>query len=128
MLDIKMISDSPDVIAPDGAEVRILCQTGRGSMAHFRLAPGEIARPVAHRTIDEVWYIVSGAGRMWRKLDDREEIADLRPGISISLPVGTHFQFRCDGNAPLEAVAIAMPPWPGMDEAFAVDGPWEATT
>ena len=48
----RQISEAPDVIAPDGSEVRSLCQTGRGSMAHFTLAPGAIAKAVAHRTID----------------------------------------------------------------------------
>ena len=76
------------MIAPDGSEVRILCQTGRGSMAHFTLAPGAIAKAVAHRTIDEVWYVVSGRGRMWRRLDDQEETVELRAGLSLTIPQG----------------------------------------
>ena len=36
----RQIGAAPDVIAPDGSEVRILCQTGRGSMAHFTLGAG----------------------------------------------------------------------------------------
>jgi mannose-6-phosphate isomerase-like protein (cupin superfamily) len=45
----------------------------------------------------------------------------------LTIPTGTHFQFRCDGTAPLEAVAVTMPPWPGAGEADAVAGPWQAT-
>jgi mannose-6-phosphate isomerase-like protein (cupin superfamily) len=44
--------------------------------------------------------------------------------VSISLPVGTKFQFRCDGVEPLRAVGVSMPPWPGDDEAYPVEGPW----
>jgi mannose-6-phosphate isomerase-like protein (cupin superfamily) len=123
----RQINEAPDVLAPDGSEVRILCQTGRGSMAHFTLAPGAIAKAVAHRTIDEVWYVISGRGRMWRRHGEREETVELRAGLSLTIPQGTHFQFRADGDAPLAAVGVAMPPWPGEDEAYVVEGPWQPT-
>jgi mannose-6-phosphate isomerase-like protein (cupin superfamily) len=124
MFASRQTGEAADVIAPDGSEVRILCATGRGSMAHFTLAPGAVARAVAHRTIDEVWYVLSGRGRMWRKLGAQEEIVELRAGLSLSIPQGARFQFRADGDAPLAAVGVAMPPWPGDDEAYLVEGPW----
>ena len=34
-------SEAPDVIAPDGSEVRVLASVPRGSMAQFTLPPGE---------------------------------------------------------------------------------------
>ena len=49
---------------------------------------------------------------------------DLRPGISIAIPPGAHFQFRNDGDEPLHCVGVTMPPWPGMDEAYEVGGIW----
>ena len=125
--ETKALNPAPDVMAPDGSEVRILCRVAGGSMAHFSLPPGAVSKPVAHRTVEEVWFVVSGRGRMWRRLGDREETVDLLPGTSISIPVGTHFQFRCDGAEPLAAVGVTMPPWPGMDEAQAVEGPWTPT-
>lgn len=125
--DTKRVSGKPDVIAPDGSEVRILCGTGRGSMAQFSLPPGAVSKAVAHRTVEEVWYVVSGSGRMWRQLEGREEITELAPGLSISIPVGTHFQFRCDGTAALVAVGTTMPPWPGDGEAYLVEGKWPPT-
>jgi mannose-6-phosphate isomerase-like protein (cupin superfamily) len=114
-----------DVIAPDGCEVRLLAATPRGSMAHFTLGPGQTAHAVAHRTVEEVWYFLSGHGRMWRRLGERSEIAEVAAGISIALPTGTWFQLRNDGQEPLAAVAVTMPPWPGEDEAYFVDGAWE---
>ena len=125
--ETTMIAAAPDAIAPDGAEVRLLGSLPHGSMAAFRLAPGVVARAVAHRTVEEIWYFTAGRGRMWRKLGDREEIVEAAPGVSITIPTGTHFQFRCDGDEPLEAVAVTMPPWPGADEAFIVAGIWEPT-
>ena len=116
-----------DLIAPDGCEVRILAQSPRGSMAHFTPEPQQVSRAVAHRTVEEVWYFLSGHGRMWRQLGEREEIVDVAPGVSLSIPLGTHFQLRNDTDEPLAAVAVTMPPWPGADEAVFVEGRWPAT-
>lgn len=127
VLSSRRLPDAPDVTAPDGSDVRILCGTGRGSMAHFTLVPGGVSRAVAHRTIDEIWFVAAGVGRMWRRFGETEEVTELRAGLSLTLPVGTAFQFRCDGAEPLEAVGVAMPPWPGDDEAYPVEGPWRAT-
>ena len=123
----KKISIFPDAIAPDGSEVRVLCQLPRGGLAVFSLPPKAVSKAVAHRTVEEVWYIVSGKGRIWRKLGDQEEIAELGPGTSLTIPTGTHFQFRCDGPEPLNAIGATMPPWPGESEAFFVDGAWQPT-
>lgn len=118
------LSTTPDTMAPDGSEVRILCTGTRGSMAHFTLPAGAVSRAVAHRTIEEIWLFLSGTGRMWRKNGDGESVIDVEHGTSIFIDVGTHLQFRADGEAPLVAVGTAMPPWPGADEAYDVPGIW----
>jgi mannose-6-phosphate isomerase-like protein (cupin superfamily) len=123
----KTLAAAADVIAPDGCGVRLLAQTPRGSMAHFTLGPGQVSRAVAHRTVEEVWYFLAGKGRMWRRHGEAEEIIEVAPGVSLSIPLGTHFQLRNDGAEPLAAVAVTMPPWPGEDEAFFVEGRWPAS-
>jgi mannose-6-phosphate isomerase-like protein (cupin superfamily) len=123
----RIISVEPDAMAPDGSEVRVLAQTARGSMAQFTLPAGKISIAVAHRTVEEVWFFVSGQGEFWRKIGVTESIVPIRPGLSISIAVGTHFQFRNDGTEPLVAIGTTMPPWPGMDEAYVVDGRWVPT-
>ena len=125
--DTKQRAAAPDAVAPDGSEVRVLCRTARGSMAQFTLPPGAVSRAVAHRTVEEVWCFVSGHGRMWRQLDGWDEVAEVGPGTSVSIPVGTRFQFRCDGDEPLVALGVTMPPWPGETEAYAVEGRWPPT-
>ena len=127
ILDATRIGESPDLLAPDGSQVRLLCRTARGSMAHFTLPPGAVSIAVAHRSIEEIWYFVRGQGRMWRRQGAFEEILEVGPGLSLAIPTGTHFQFRCDGEEPLAAVGVAMPPWPGAEEAYPVVGPWRAT-
>ena len=47
-------------------------------------------------------------------------------GVALSIPLDTGFQFRANGTRPLELVIATMPPWPGADEAVAIDGPWDA--
>lgn len=124
ILPTRQRSETPDVVAPDGSEVRVLAATSRGSMAQFTLPPGAVSKAVAHRSVEEVWLCTHGRGRMWRKLDAAETTVDLRPGISVAIPVGAHFQFRNDGEEPLHCVGVTMPPWPGMDEAYEVAGVW----
>ena len=116
-----------DAVAPDGSDVRLLLALSAGSLAHFELAPGTTSIAVAHRTVEEIWYFLSGRGAMWRRLDGHEEIVPVDVGVSITLPVGTHFQFRSFGNGPLTAVGITMPPWPGDGESFEVSGKWTPT-
>lgn len=123
----RPLGEKPDAIAPDGSEVRLLVALARGSMAHFRLAPGGVSRAVRHASVEELWYFVAGRGRMWRRDETGESVVEVRPGMSLDIPVGTAFQFRADGEEPLEAVGVTMPPWPGADEAIFVDGAWPAT-
>lgn len=125
--DSKKLPTNPDVTAPDGSDVRILLALAGGSMAHFELAPGQTTLAVTHRTVEEIWYILGGQGEMWRRQGAREETVALEPGICLTIPLGTDFQFRTLGDEPLCAVAVTMPPWPGEGEAVPVDGPWLST-
>ncbi|HLW72113.1 MAG TPA: cupin domain-containing protein [Candidatus Binataceae bacterium] len=117
----------PSAIAPDGTDVRMLLQLNSGSLAHFELAPGKISHAVTHRTIEEIWYFLGGQGEMWRKQGDREQIVPIEAGVCTTIPSGTKFQFRSYGYAPLVVVVITIPPWPGGDEAYEVDGKWKPT-
>jgi hypothetical protein len=125
--DTKRIPDAPDAIAPDGSEVHLLGSLPRGSMAV--LPPGAgggvESRLSSHSRGDLVLY----RGTRLDVAQARRPGRDHRgaPGVSITLPIGTQFQFRCDGGARLEAVAVTMPPWPGADEAHPGSGIWEST-
>jgi mannose-6-phosphate isomerase-like protein (cupin superfamily) len=123
-MQARQLPETPDVTAPDGSDVRILCDLKGGSMAHFSLDPGKVSKAVMHRTVEEIWYIIAGEGEMWRADSRQEMVIALRPGLSLTIPVGTSFQFRSTGPSALEAVAITMPPWPGEDEAVLVKGVW----
>ncbi|GEO18222.1 hypothetical protein [Microvirga aerophila] len=47
----ERLSTLPDAIAPDGSEVRVLCSTSRGSLAHFTLPARAVSKAMARRTI-----------------------------------------------------------------------------
>ncbi len=121
------LQDAVQVVAPDGSDVHVLCAAGRGSMIRVELKPGVTSKAVTHRTVEEIWFILDGSGEMWRADDDGEEVVALEPGTCMTIPVGTRFQFRTTSDTPLRSVAVTMPPWPGMDEAYVIDGPWEPT-
>lgn len=110
-------------VAPDGSHVRELLRLTGGSMAHFSLSAGAVSGAVTHRTVEEIWYIVGGSGQMWRRLGPTEATIELTVGTALTIPRGTHFQFRA-GDHGLQAIAITMPPWTGGNEAVFVDGPW----
>jgi mannose-6-phosphate isomerase-like protein (cupin superfamily) len=118
---------TPSEFAPDGSAVRVLLGLAGGTMAHFELAAGEVSRAVVHRTVDEVWLILSGSGELWRKQATREEFVALEVGVCVSLPRGTHFQFRASGAEALTMVAATIPRWPGDGEAELVPGPWRSS-
>jgi mannose-6-phosphate isomerase-like protein (cupin superfamily) len=123
----KFLPAQRDEVAPDGSDVRILLSLDRGSMAHFELGPGQISGAVVHSTVEEIWYILRGRGEMWRRKDGQEEVVTMEPGVCLTIPVGTQFQFRALGEEPLAAVGVTMPPWPGMAESSDVVGKWRRT-
>ena len=125
--ETRRAAAAPDAIAPDGSQVRILSGLSRGGLALFSVSPGAVAKAVAHRTVEELWYVVAGRGRLWRKLGQEEAIVELDHGVSLGIPTGASFQFRCEGAEALTIVGATMPPWPGIDEAYAVEGIWPPT-
>jgi mannose-6-phosphate isomerase-like protein (cupin superfamily) len=116
-----------DAVAPDGSDVRVLLQVGVAGLAHFELAAGQTSVAVCHRTVEEIWYFLSGRGDMWRESGDHEEVVPVSAGVSVTIPLGTSFQFRATGEEPLAAIGATIPPWPGAGEALLVPGPWEPT-
>ena len=107
--------------------VRTYADEGKsGLRIDGREALQRLIRDVAHRTVEEIWYVIAGRGEMWRKAGEYEETVVLEPGVCLTIPRGTHFQFRALADDGISAIGITMPPWPGSDEAYEVEGPWSA--
>lgn len=118
---------SPDARSPAGAEIRYLIEGTTGNMIHSTVPPGQVNRATVHATVSEFWHVLAGEGEIWRRDASGEATTALQPGVTIDIPVGTAFQYRCTGGDPLRFICISMPPWPGDHEATRIDGPWTPT-
>ena len=114
----------PDAVAPDGSEIYFkVGDAERASLVEVRLGPGMVSRPVRHRTVEEIWYVTSGRGRVWRRQSDGTdgETAAVGPGDALRIPTGWAFQFAAEAEGELRFACFTSPPWPGLDEAVPVD-------
>ena len=126
-MQTRPFPNKPDAHSPAGAEIRYLIDGTTGNMIHSTVPPGQVNRATVHATVSEFWHVLSGTGEIWRRDHGGEEVTALEPGVSIDVPVGTAFQYRCTGPEPLQFLCVAMPPWPGDDEATLIEGPWPPT-
>jgi mannose-6-phosphate isomerase-like protein (cupin superfamily) len=114
------VGDQPMVLAPDGSEIRPLLSVAGASVVHCTLPPGAVSQAVRHHTVEEVWYVLSGAGELWREAG----AVALRPGVAAAIPLPGAFQFRAGDAEPLAILIGTFPAWPGPQEAQAAHGPW----
>lgn len=116
-----------DAKSPAGADIRFIMDGPTGNMIHSTVPPGQINRATRHKSVSEFWHVLEGRGQIWRRNETGESTVDLEPGVSIDIPTGTAFQYRNTGTTALKFICIAMPPWPGEDEAQFVEGIWQAS-
>ncbi len=125
--DVVRLKKDYDYLAPDGSEIRLLVAGDNGGLAHCVLPAGATTKAVRHRTVEELWYVLDGEGEVWRQRDgEPARIDKVQAGDSLRIPVGTSFQFRASRDAALKLMLATAPPWPGAQEAVAVDGGFEA--
>jgi len=124
-MQTRPFPSAPEARSPAGAEIRYLMGGTTGDMIHSTVPPGQVNRAAVHATVSEFWHVLSGEGAIWRRDASEEQITPLTPGVTIDIPVGTAFQYRCTGAEPLQFICVTMPPWIGDQEATIIDGPWE---
>ena len=115
----------PDVTAPDGSEIRLLADgrhhARKSSMVEVTLPADQVSRPVYHRTVEEIWYILEGEGQVWRCPPGADAASippqPVSPGDALVIPTGWHFQFAAAPDGSLRFLCHTTPPWPGEDEA-----------
>ena len=117
-------AESPDTLAPDGSEIRLLLgateAATKASLVEVTLGAGQVSRPVRHRNVEELWYVLEGFGRVWRCPPGHDPASadpvDVGPGDALVIPTGWSFQFAA-GDSALTFLCFTSPPWPGEDEA-----------
>ena len=118
-------NDAADAVAPDGSEIRLLVgpehAVSGASMCEVTLRAGQVSRPVYHRRVEEIWYVLEGSGQVWRcppEADPREvSPVRVRAGDALAIPTGWRFQFQASSGGDLRFLCFTTPPWPGPDEA-----------
>lgn len=126
MILTKRLPKNPNYLAPDGSEIRLLPAMKGGGLCECVLPKGAVSKAVKHRKVEEIWYFLEGEGQVWRKSRTEEKVVKVKDGVSVTIPPGVSFQFRNTGKGPLRMVIVTMPPWPGPEEAVAVEGKWKA--
>ena len=124
-LPLSRRTAQPDAFAPDGSEIRLLADgrhgAGKSSMVEVALPAGQVSRPVFHRTVEEIWYILEGRGRVWRCPAGADPASappqDVSPGDALVIPTGWRFQFASGPGSALRFLCHTTPPWPGEYEA-----------
>jgi len=124
MYYFKTWSEAFDYLAPDGSEIRQLPEFEEGGLCHCTLPAGKISTAVKHKTVNEIWYCISGSGEIWQSNNEGDDTRSFSKGDSFSIPKGNCFQFRNVGNDSLQIIIATIPKWPGMDEAISVKGKW----
>lgn len=113
----KRLGVDADYLAPDQSSIRLLAELPSAGLCLCELPAGATSARVQHKTVDELWYVVSGIGEITRSRGEARETTRLAPGTSLTIPQGVAFQFRCIGGSPLQIVIASAPRWPGADEA-----------
>jgi mannose-6-phosphate isomerase-like protein (cupin superfamily) len=67
-----------------------------------------------HHIVEEIRYCLSCLGQVWRRLEAVEKIVNFHSGTCLTIPAGTHFQFRNSGRPPLCILIATLPPRPGQ--------------
>ena len=111
---VKVIraSEREPFVTRDGSTVREIAgppsQTASNqSLAEATVAPGAQTIEHYHRTSEEVYRFLSGAGRM--RLDAEE--SDVRGGETVVIPPGSRHKLWNPGPEPLVLLCICSPPY-----------------
>lgn len=115
-MDIINLSNAPPFTTKDGSEIRELLAHRNSciqnqSLAEARVAPGGTTVAHYHPITEEIYYILSGTGRM--RLD--AEHRDVAAGDAIAIPPGQVHQITNTGSTPLVFLCCCAPGYEHAD-------------
>src|SRR3954454_353494 len=110
------LEDRESFITADGSSIRELAGIPSGnavnqSLAEATVPPGGETVEHFHRTSEEIYHFVAGAGRM--RLGAEE--ADVRAGDTVVIAPGLHHQLLNPGSEPLVLLCCCAPPYSDDD-------------
>jgi mannose-6-phosphate isomerase-like protein (cupin superfamily) len=110
-------------IAKDGALIYELfrhsgVRTKNISIASGLLGPGQKAFPHLHKKTEEIYYILSGSG----KVSIGKVTEKIKPGMAVYVPVNiVHALINTSKAIPLKVLAICSPKYSNKDTFFIVE-------
>ncbi|HKK21749.1 MAG TPA: cupin domain-containing protein [candidate division Zixibacteria bacterium] len=115
---IRKLTEMKEIVAADSTRLRELLHperdypfSGRYSLAFASLPPGRAS--TRHRLkSDEVYYVLSGSGRM--HIDNGS--AEIGVGDAVDIPPGAEQWLENTGNTDLNFLCIVDPAWRAEDE------------
>jgi mannose-6-phosphate isomerase-like protein (cupin superfamily) len=121
-MDVQNINGVPAFTTKDGSEIRELLAHRNSSirnqsLAEARLPPGGATTPHYHPQTEEIYYILSGAGRM----RVGHETRDVGPGDAIAIPPGQIHQIENTGRDTLLFLCCCAPAYEHSDTVLVED-------
>lgn len=119
-MDIRNIEQSPAFTTKDGSEIRELLAHRNSairnqSLAEARVPPGAVTAAHHHRQTEEIYYILSGQGRM--TIDSQQR--DVGPGDAIAIPPGAVHHIENTGRQTLKFLCCCAPGYEHEDTVLA---------
>lgn len=119
-MDVINIAEVAPFATKDGSEIRELLNRGNScirnqSLAEARLAPGGATTPHSHPRTEEIYYILTGTGRMRIEAETRM----VGPGDAIAIPPGARHQITNTGDIELKFLCCCAPGYEHDDTVLA---------
>jgi len=121
-MDVRNINEVEAFITKDGSEIRELLADRNScirqqSLAEARLPPGRRTTPHSHPRTEEIYYILSGRGRML--IDGEQRMVG--PGDAIAIPPGARHQIENVGETALTFLCCCAPGYQHDDTVLMPD-------
>jgi len=121
-MDIHNLARVASFTTKDGSEIRELLAHRNSSirnqsLAEARLPAGLSTTPHYHPLSEEIYYILTGQGRM-RIADEIEQVG---PGDAIAIPPGRVHQITNTGSQPLVFLCCCAPGYEHADTVLVED-------
>ncbi|MCO6456982.1 MAG: cupin domain-containing protein [Pirellulaceae bacterium] len=121
-MDIRNLNEVPAFTTKDGSEIRELLAHRNSciraqSLAEARLPPGCSTTPHYHPLTEEIYYLLTGHGRM-RIADDQRDVG---PGDAIAIPPGLVHQITNTGPETMVFLCCCAPPYEHDDTVLVPD-------
>jgi mannose-6-phosphate isomerase-like protein (cupin superfamily) len=109
-MDVRNLHQVPSFTTADGSEIRELLAHRNSvirnqSLAEARLQPGQSTTPHYHPRAEEIYFILSGSGRMQLA----SEIRTVGVGDAVAIPPGVAHQITNVGTDPLVFLCCCAP-------------------